>query len=424
MGRLSVRRSLIVALPLLAAALAGWGGSSTTSSARGAAARDPATGTITFMAADYSSLTTPYWQHLIARFEKANPGAKVNLQVVSWNDIEQKITTLVATGQQPDLLNLDHYANFAADGLLMPASKFVSPHLRADLVPRLAENAVIHGVQWAVPLGASVRGMFYNKDIFRQAGIASPPKTWAELLADALKIKTKTGKVGYGMPMGPEEPQAEFSLLAFGNGGGWKKNGKWAINQPANVQALNFMVQLADKYRVTEPNPGTVSSDPIFRVFEAGQVGMTECGNFCTALIKQTNPKLKYGIGPVPVNGSNPAVTLSVEDYLMAFKTTKYPAVVEKFLDFFYRPDNYGRFMSNEGFLGATKSLTKIMERTTPFQRPFIAAIKHAEFYPTTDPTWGAVEGRVQNGLGAAFAGTPVKTVLDDLQRAALRGGR
>lgn len=421
MRMLSTRRLLGVAISVLAAALAACGGSSDKSSG-GNAANGPAKGTITFLAADYSALTKPYWEDLIARFEKANPGAKVELQVVDWNDINQKVTTLVSTQQQPDVLNLDAYANFAGDELLMPANDVVSPRLQKDFLPKFAENGQVDGQQFGIPLLASVRALFYNKDLFREAGIKRPPKTWDELRADALKIKAKTGKVGYGMPMGPEEAQAEFSLFALGNGGGWKKDGDWAINQPANVEALQWMVDLANKDKVTEPNPGTANVTDVWKVFGTGTIGMTLGSNFFPVLLKQYNPKLNYGVAPVPVNGSHPPVTLGVEDYLMVFKSTKNPAVVRKFLDFFFRTDNYGRFIKREGFLPSTKSLSDQVAAQDARQKAFIDLGSTASFYPATDPAWGAISPKVKNDLGAAFQDKSVQTVLDDLQKAAERG--
>jgi multiple sugar transport system substrate-binding protein len=269
---------------------------------------------------------------------------------------------------------------------------------------------------------ASVRTLFYNKDLFKQAGITSPPRTWDELRADAIKIKQKTGKVGYGMPMGPEEAQAEFSLFALGNGGGWKKGGKWAIDQPANQQALQWMVNLANKDKVTEPNPGSANVTDVWKVFGSGTIGMVLGSNFFPNLLKQYNPHLNYGVAPVPVNGSHPPVTLGVEDYLMVFKSAKNPELAKKFIDYFFRVDNYGRFIKREGFLPTTKSLSKKVAATEPSQKPFIAVQDSAQFYPATDPAWAAVSPKVKNDLGAAFQGKSVSTVLGDLQKAAERG--
>jgi multiple sugar transport system substrate-binding protein len=419
--RSPIGRSVLVAavLGVFVFGLAACGGSSHKSaSSKGGSAK----GSITFLAADYSALTKPYWVDLIKKFEQANPGSKVNLQVVSWDDINQKVTTLVSTNQQPDILNLDAYANFAADKLLLPVSQVTSPALQQDFLPKFADNGKVNGTAYGVPLLASVRALFYNKDLFKQAGITSPPRTWDELRADAMKIKAKTGKVGYGMPMGPEEAQAEFSLFALGNGGGWKKDGKWAINQPANQQALQWMVNLANNDKVTEPNPGSANVTDVWKVFGTGTIGMTLGSNFFPVLLKQYNPKLNYGVAPVPVNGSHPPVTLGVEDYLMVFKSTKNPELAKKFIDFFFQVDNYGQFIKREGFLPSTKSLSDKLSGTDQRQKAFIAVEDSAQFYPATDPTWAAISPKVKNDLGAAFHSKSVASVLSDLQKAAERG--
>ena len=72
-----------------------------------------------------------------------------------------------------------------------------------------------------MPLLSSVRLFFYNKDVFKKAGIDAPPKTWDEVKADAQKIKdSRRASCPLGLPLGAEEAQAEFYIWAMNNGGG------------------------------------------------------------------------------------------------------------------------------------------------------------------------------------------------------------
>jgi multiple sugar transport system substrate-binding protein len=412
--------ALLAALAVAGAmALAACGGGSADSGSSSSAA-GPVKGQISLLVPEYSDHTAGFWRDLIARFEKAHPGATVKLQTISWTDINQKITTLVSTNQAPDILNLDAYANFAGDKLLLPANEVLSAQTRADFLPKFAENGKYDGTQYGIPFVGSVRGLFYNKDIFRKAGIQSPPKNWDELRADAKKIEAQ-GETGYGMPLGPEEAQAEFSLFMWGNGGDWLDGDKWTIDRPENVQALEFMNQLAQD-KVTQPNPGTTNRTDLWKVFGAGKIGMVMGSNFYPVLLKEQNPKLRYGVAPVPVNGSHPAVTLGVEDYLMAFNTTKHKPVVKAFLDFVYKPSNYGRFIATEGFLPVTKSISDKVAAQDPRQKLFLDTVKTARFYPTTNPTWGAIAPQVKERLGSAVQGKDPASVLQGLQKAAEKG--
>lgn len=125
--------------------------------------------------------------NFVAKFEEANPDVKLNLEVVSWNDVYTVVDTRVTSGQAPDILNIDVFANYANDGLLIPAEDYVPEELLEDFFPAFIEQSVIDGTVWAVPDLASARAMYYNVDMFEEVGI-EPPTTWAELedVSDAI----------------------------------------------------------------------------------------------------------------------------------------------------------------------------------------------------------------------------------------------
>lgn len=411
----SLAAALAVVICALALAACGGDDDDTGGSSSGAVE-----GEISLLVPEYSENTEGFWRDLIGRFESEHPGAKVELQTVSWTDINQKVTTLVSTNQAPDILNLDAYANFAGDELLLPADEVLSPETQDDFIDKFAENGKLEGTQYGIPFVGSVRGLFYNKDIFRKAGVQEPPKTWDELRDAAAKIDA-AGETGYGMPLGPEEAQAEFSLFMWGNGGDWVDGDTWTITRPENVEALQFMSDLANRDKVTQPNPGTTNRTDLWKVFGAGKIGMVMGSNFYPVLLKDQNPKLDYGVAPVPVNGGDP-VTLGVEDYLMAFNTTEHKPVVKAFLDFVFAEQNYGRFIETEGFLPVTKSVSDKVAAEDPRQKVFIESVEDARFYPTTNPTWAAIAPQVKERLGSAVQGKDPAEVLSGLQKEAEKG--
>ena len=77
-----------------------------------AAAQD--TTSIEMIAAQYTDDMQPYFDDLAARFMAENPDIEVTVQVVNWNDIDQVVTTRIATGEPPDIANLNYFAAFAA----------------------------------------------------------------------------------------------------------------------------------------------------------------------------------------------------------------------------------------------------------------------------------------------------------------------
>ena len=133
---------------------------------------------ITMIAAQYTDNMQPYFDQLSASFEEANPQYDVQVEVVSWNDIDQKIKTLVQTGQEPDIANLNYFASFAADDLLYTAEEIVSPEVLADIIPAFMDNSKYEGVAYAVPDLASDRLFFSNPDLLKAAGVEKVPATW------------------------------------------------------------------------------------------------------------------------------------------------------------------------------------------------------------------------------------------------------
>jgi multiple sugar transport system substrate-binding protein len=368
------------------------------------------------MVAQYSDKTQPFWEELIGRFTEANPDVTVNLEVVSWDQINDVITTRVQSGDQPDVLNIDAYSTFAADGLLRPADEVLSAETIADIIPSFAENASIDGVQYGIPFIASSRALFYNTALFEEAGIEAPPETWQEL-RDAAQAITDAGHIGYAMPLGPEEAQAESAIWMYGNGGGWvDEEGNFAIDQDANVEAFEFMAALvADG--LTQPNPATTDRADALNLFYEGEVGMIEGLVQTPVTIAADYPDLEYAVTASPHNeGAEPAA-LGVADHFMVFNNEGNEAAAGAFLDFFYQADNYASFIVSEGFLPVTTSGGEAAMPEFPEElTPFIEALPGARFYPSSNPAWGGVQGYVQQNIGLAVEGDDPASVLADVQ--------
>ncbi|MEV5954751.1 extracellular solute-binding protein [Streptomyces sp. NPDC051987] len=383
--------------------------------------------TIRFVAAKYDDDTEPYWKALIKEFEAANPGYRVNLEVVDWEQMDSKVKTYVQTRQEPDILNYNKFADFARDGLVYQAKDVVSPQVLADFLPVFKGNAEYKGAQYGLPFISSARLFFYNKDIFAKANISQPPTTWAEAEADAKKIK-KAGYIGLGLPLGAEEAQAEFQIWAMNNGGGWTDaSGAWAIDQQANIDTLAYLRKLT-KEGVTQPNPETTDRKDVFNEFAQGRIGMLNGAVFLRkGFIDPVNAKLNYGVAALPSEDGTTHKTLGVQDYLVAFKKNggaDKPAV-KKFLDFFYEKKNAAKFVSTEGFLPVTKSAGDALSsdsRNAAYYKPFVDALPDAEFAPTDDPAWAAVDGAVKQRIGSAVAGGDPAKVLGEIQRTAQKG--
>ena len=411
---------LIAGTAVVALGLAACGGGTGAGSTDGEGSGAKAT-TIKLVAAEYSKdHTKAFWDQFAAAY-KAKTGNTLEVQIVSWDDIDQQSSTMVQNNNPPDILNLNAYASYAKDDLLYSSDEVLSDSVKSDLLDAFVKSGTYNGKMYGMPDLSSARAMFYNKTLFKEAGIAAPPKTWAEFEADAKKIKDLgKGTIGYGLPLGPEEAQGEFSIWLFNNGGDWKKDGKWTINSPENVETLSFLKSLADK-KLTQNNPGKTNRQDAFDLFASGKVGMV-VGFSPLAGTLDKDKKVDYGVAPMPTKeeGGTPQ-TFGVTDYLMAFKKKGNQDAVKAFYDLYYQKDQVNQFIKAEGFLPVTKS--GIQEFSSDAKlKTYLETLPNAHLTPTDDPTWDKVKLAVQQNLGTAVTGDP-KAVLDKLQQSAENGG-
>ena len=371
------------------------------------------------VAADYANMQ-PFWDGLAASFTKANPTIKVTVNVVSWDVIDDKVKTLIATGQTPDVVNKGDYSAAAAEGLLYRADEMVSKKTLDDIVPTFLNNSKYNGVAYAVPDLASARALFYNKDILKKAGVTKLPTTWTELEAVLKKIKAKVpGVYPYALPLGPEEAQAEFSIWAGGNGGVTFANGKWTINSKENVATMTFLKKLTDE-KLTQPNPAKCDRTACAQtLFAAGKAAFINGSVFLPGWLKDNGgAAINLGSGSfVSAPGKKP-VTLGVQDYFTAYKANGHKAEIAKWMDFIFEPTNYAAFLKAAGgFIPATKSAGANAAKD-PALAPFIKLLPSAIFYPGDQAAWPAVKGAIQQQIGTALADP--KKALDAIQAKAV----
>lgn len=381
--------------------------------------------TLKFVGADYGTgpenSSQKYWEGIAADFKAANPNITVNVQTINWNDFDDRVKTMVQNKQYPDVLEGDYFPDYAQSGLLYSAKDVTSPDTFSNLLPVFAKLNTYNGTQYGMPFTTSARTLFYNKKLFTAAGISAPPTTWDEVKTDAAKIKAQ-GKVGFGMPLGSEEAQAEAMLWFLGNGGGYQDDsGGWTINSQQNVEALQFMAGMV-KDGDTEPNPGTKNRTDLWKQFAQGQIGMINGSPALIPIIQQGKTLQDSDWASVPIPGKSGPLdkTLGVCDNVSVFKTdSKKQDAIKKFLDFFYQDKYQLQFDKEYDLLPATNSAIKAMQSDATFS-PFLKALPNSVQYPNA-PIWSTVKTQIQQQLGLAMNQDP-KKILDAIQDTAKKG--
>ena len=361
--------------------------------------------------------------NFVDKFEAENPGIKLNLEVVSWNDLYTVVDTRITNGNAPDILNIDVFANYANDGLLLPVSDYCPDELYADFFPAFIEQSIIVDTVWAVPDLASARAMFYNVDILEEVGV-EVPTTWAELedVSQAI-IDFYDGEIyPWGIDMTTDEGQAAFAYYTWGNGGGFvDADGNWAVNSPENVEGVNFALSLiANGY--TNPNPATETRYDLQDMFAAGKMAMLIAPNQLPTYVADKGGEINMATAGIPANEGKTGSSVGVMDRIMAFKDDAAPdqaarnEAIGKFLTFFYDPENYVGWVSMEGFLPAVNSAVEALVASDPSFGAWLDVLATCQFYPAAKAEWDQVKQGVINAEQSALTGTDIQEALDALQ--------
>ena len=372
--------------------------------------------TVTMIAAQYGPKTGDWWVDFEKKFEAANDGIDLVVDCVSWNDIYTVVNTRIANGQAPDLLNIDVFADYQADGLLLPAEDWCSAETYAKFYQAFLDQSVVDGVVWAVPDLASARAMYYNKDILAEAGV-EVPTTWEELTAACKTIKEKCPDIyPWGIDMTTDEGQAAFAYYTWGNAGGFvDDNGEWILNCAENVAAVEYAVGLV-KDGLTNSDPANNTRYDLQDLFCAGKLAMMIAPNALSAQAGEAG--VNYGFAAIP-NNSGTSVSAGVMDRIMCFdngQSAEQMAAITAVVDAFYDDEPYSEWVLMEGFLPATSAGGEACAAADPAMGAWIDIVGSAKFYPTAKAEWADVKQGVIDVEQQALLGEDVQTLLDNLQ--------
>ncbi len=256
------------------------------------------------------------FQKVAAEYDQAHPNVTVDV-VGSIND--DKIVAAIRAGTAPDVVssfnsyNVGTYCSSGGWINLGPLMK--QSGISASLFPAATQYYTqYNGTRCALPLLADDYGLYYNKALFKAAGISGPPKTIAELTADAKKL-TKFNSDGSIKVLGLDpfigfyENVPERWVTAWGARWLDGQNNSILSKQPGWSQWLNWQrsyVKWIGYNKLVKFQAGLGDEFSASNAFEVGKVAMNLDGEWRVAFIQAEHPKLDYGTAPMPT--ANPSL--------------------------------------------------------------------------------------------------------------------
>lgn len=311
------RSAAVLAVALSTVALSACGGSSSSATGSGGSAPAGYNGkpvTITFWN-PFTGRQLADMNSVIADFHKLYP----NITVKSRGGVtDDNIVAAIRSGSPPDLTmsqaaeNLGEYCGTGAWINLNPYIQRDHVNL-GELPTAVRDYTQYNGDRCAVPDLADAYGLYYNKAMFKQAGIASPPKTFSQLTQDAEKLTQFNPdgsiKVAGFVPTSTfyENPAAHYAPLWNAQ---WDENGKSSISTDPHWAAyLRWEKQLTDFYgasKLARFLSGAGEEFSTNNAFETGKIAMELDGEWRVQFIKSDHAKIAYGTAPAPVDPAQP----------------------------------------------------------------------------------------------------------------------
>ncbi|MFJ6572483.1 ABC transporter substrate-binding protein [Streptomyces sp. NPDC091292] len=313
--------ALAVLLPLSACGSGDGSGGSTDASGK-------VEGDITFQTWNLRANFKPYFEGLIADFEKEYPGTKVKWVDQPGEGYADKISADAAGGTLPDVVNVspDLVAPLAKAGLALDLDKSAAKY-RDEYLPGAWAGHQIPGMEgtYAFPWYLNTGPLFYNKRLFEQAGLdaSKPPKTYDELFADGLQLAEKSkGKVATLANVPTIEDFGRYGVPLMN-----KEGTGFSFNDAKGVELLTHYKELYDA-KALDPQALTATPESSGKKFLTEAVAMNPGSALDLDNFKKQAPSLYKNIGITDQITSTGKANMYVMGVMVNAQTKRTPAAV------------------------------------------------------------------------------------------------
>jgi len=343
---------------------------------------------------------------IVADFEAANPDISVNaIYSGNYDDTRVRALSAINSGEPAQLavmFSIDAYDLIEQD-LIVPFDDLVSDKAWLDsFYPALMANSKIEGKTWGIPFQRSTIVAYYNKDLFRAAGLdpEAPPSSWDDMIS-AGKALTKDGTYGLMIPS-TAYTYWMFQALAIQNGKEVMSDDGLTtyFDDQSVVDTLNFWKSLSSEHGIMPT--GTVEWGTLRQAFLEGQTAMMwhSTGNL-TAVKK--NASFDFGVAELPANVRKGSPTGGGNFYVFKDTSDEEKAAALKLIEFMTSPEQAATWSIATGYMGVSPAAyeTDALKAYTEEFPPALVARNQLENAVAEFSTFETA--RVRDGLNNAI---------------------
>ncbi|KXS37680.1 MAG: multiple sugar transport system substrate-binding protein [Candidatus Frackibacter sp. T328-2] len=363
---------------------------------------------------------TDVWEEIESNFNEDNPDIELNLVTVADNDfMEQKASTMIAGNIPLDVVWTDSSVNQALGkaGLLEP----LEPYFEKDNI-NLDDyfTSSINDASWdgeivgwpAVPMTYLI---FYNKDLFDEAGVEYPENDWTieEFLIKAQKLTDKDN-YQYGYNTRPWIGTHDLAYV-YAYGGNWfnEDNTAGAVTDPGTIKGYELISDLINEYEVA-PSP-SASSEQAGISFESGKIAMNWSGTWDIRGTETTPSKWGFDWGVVmPPSGPEGQFPIVISNNWSIVSRSQHKEAAWTFLKW-WNSDKNQRYLAENGEFPSNIKIANELAFThlsDKDRETLFMATDNAVARPTNVPVWARTERESKSFRDEILLGGDVVEIL------------
>jgi multiple sugar transport system substrate-binding protein len=343
----------------------------------------------------------PAVDHVIAAFNASHPDIHVTSDPIPWDVLYTRLLPAFGANRGPDLVGIssDNLPGYASKGVLQPLDSIFSMGVdKSSIIPSELAAGEYQGKLYGVPIESTPVMLYYNKTMFKAAGIANPPANWTEWAADAQKLTIPGGTDGnpkqYGMAIGTNNTIELFPILMWeANGGILSSDGKQVLlNNAGSKQAVQYWANLIHTDHISPPALSGAQADTLI---QSGKAAMEVNGPWATTGYTQAG--IDYGLAPVPTgpNGEHISVgSTTVLGVSSADSGAKLKAAAE-FYAYFTQKSSQVAFSLTAGFPPVTTNVPASALTGNPAVAAFAAQANTTRALAPGQTTFASIENDV-----------------------------
>ncbi len=345
---------------------------------------------------------------------------RINVQVeaVPWANVNDKLTTAVASGNGPDVMQvgLSLLPSFESAGALLDLSPYVKDHpglQSSNYLGAVASDKINpQGKVLTAPWISDVRVLFYRSDILGAAGISSPPTSWTQFHDDAAKLAQRgQGKYGYYIPQWDSALPVEFTWEAGGDV--TDGTGKVTFDTPQFRTAADFYLSFYKDRLVP-----TASDFDQVQGFVSGSAPMIISGPYLAASIKSVAPQLdgKWNVALLP--RGQKGTSLFAGSNMGLWAKSKHVAASLRLLDYLAQVNAQLNWFKAANELPTSKAALADTSLTSdPMVKIYTTQLQDAKLLPLA-PKWDKISQALLDSLNSiALKGADETSTLANLNK-------